>query len=340
MIRIQLTGPALKRLRPRLEGLAHTLEYVLLNDAGELRFNGRAVSPEEAAAECGFLSNDLFFASPAFQDTFVDALVRSPALRWVQSCGAGLDHRLFTRLSRRSDICLTTNHSQAVGIAEYVMWTVLDHFHTGAAQRTLSDETGGERWVRRRAREICGTRWLILGFGSIGQAIACRAQAFGAQVTGVRRTAGPAEFADAVLSPDGIFDALPDADVVVLAMPQTSETVNLVDAPFLAAMKPTSVLVNVGRGSAIDDAALLRSLDAGRPEHAILDVFRIEPLPDDHSFWTHPRITATAHTAAVSTGWDRRFDELVADNLGRYLRGQPLRNEVPMLTVPKYPLGS
>src|SRR5262249_35140907 len=113
------------------------------------------------------------------------------------------------------------------------------------------------------------------------------------------------------------------------------ETVNLVDAKFLATMKPTSMLINVGRGSAIDDAALLKSLDAGRPEHALLDVFRVEPLPADHPFWSHPRITATAHTSAVTTGWDTRFDDLVVDNIGRYLAGEPLRNEVPISEVLK-----
>jgi phosphoglycerate dehydrogenase-like enzyme len=335
MTRIQLTEPAFERLRPRLDALAQPLEYVLMDEAGVLRFDGRAISPEEARPECGFLSNDLFFASPRLQAAYIGALVQSPALRWVQSCGAGLDHSMFTMLAQRRDIRLSTNHSQAIGIAEYVMWGILDHFHTGAAQPTLSDEAGGERWVRRRAREIHDSHWLILGFGSIGQAVACRARAFGAHVTGVRRSPGPAEFADAIVAPDRIFDALPDADVVVLSMPQTPETVNLVDDAFLEAMKPTSVLVNVGRGSAIDDEALLRSLAAGSPGHAQLDVFRVEPLPDDHPFWSHPRITATAHTAAVSTGWDRRLDELVVDNLRRYLSGQPLRNEIPISEVPR-----
>ena len=126
---------------------------------------------------------------------------------------------------------------------------------------------------------------------------------------------------------------LGDSDVVVLCMPQTPETINLVDAHFLAAMKPSAMLVNVGRGGAIDDAALLAALDAGQPEYALLDVFRIEPLPADHPFWKHPRITVTAHTSAVTTGWDMRLDDLVVDNISRYLADEPLRNEVPISDI-------
>jgi phosphoglycerate dehydrogenase-like enzyme len=331
MTRIQLTATALERLRPRLDALAQPFEYVVMDTTGRLRLDGREVSAELARPECGLLSNDLFFA--AFQMDYIDALVRSPALEWVQSCGAGLDHPMFTRLARRSDIRLTTNHSQGVGIAEYVMWGVLGHFHSGAAQRVQPAEHSAHRWIRRRAREISGTRWLILGFGSIGQEVARRAKAFGAHVTGVRRRPEPSEFAHAVVGPEQILDTLSNTDVVVLCMPHTPETVNLVDATFLGAMKPTSMLINVGRGSAIDDAALLRSLDAGKPEHALLDVFRVEPLPDDHPFWSHPRITATAHTSAVTTGWDTRLDELIIDNIGRYLAGEPLRHEIPISKV-------
>src|SRR5690606_7266414 len=143
---------------------------------------GREVSPDQARPECGFISNDLFF--DPFQMDYIDALIRSPALKWVQSCGAGLDHPMFYRLARRSDIRLTTYHIPNVGIAEYVMWGVLYHFQSGGAKPA---EPEAHRWVCRRAREIDGTRWLILGFGSIGQAVARRARAFGARVTGVRR---------------------------------------------------------------------------------------------------------------------------------------------------------
>ncbi|OJY67923.1 MAG: hypothetical protein BGP16_03665 [Sphingobium sp. 66-54] len=331
MTRIQLTATALDRLRPRLDVLAQPLDYVVMDKSGVLRIDGREVTPEEARPDCGFVSNDLFFAP--FQMAYIDALVASPALEWVQSCGAGLDHPMFVSLARRDDIRLTTNHSQAVGIAEYVMWGVLDHFQIGAAQPIQPAEQDPSGWIRRRAREIGGTRWLILGFGAIGQAVAQRAKAFGAHVTGVRRTPGPSAFADAVVPPERIFDMLGDSDVVVLCMPQTPETINLVDAHFLAAMKPSAMLVNVGRGGAIDDAALLAALDAGQPEYALLDVFRIEPLPADHPFWKHPRITVTAHTSAVTTGWDMRLDDLVVDNISRYLADEPLRNEVPISDI-------
>ena len=210
-------------------------------------------------------------------------------------------------------IRLTTSHTQSVGIAEYVMWGVLNHFQSG---NTHAVEQTARRWTKRRSREISGTRWLIIGFGAIGEAIARRAKGFDAHVTGVRRQHQQSSCADALATPDQIFDHLGDNDVAALCVPQTSQTMNMVDADFLAAMKPGSILVNVGRGSVIDDDALIAALDAGKPGHALLDVFRIEPLPADSRFWHYPRVTVTAHTSALNSGLDMRTDNLFLDNLG------------------------
>ena len=117
-------------------------------------------------------------------------------------------------------------------------------------------------------------------------------------------------------------------DVVVLSLPLNANTANMVDAAFLAAMKPGSVLVNVGRGGLVDEAALLAALDAGKPEHAILDVFQTEPLPAESRFWSHPRVTATPHASPMGSGLQARSDALFVDNLTRYLAGEPLLNEV------------
>ena len=132
---------------------------------------------------------------------------------------------------------------------------------------------------------------------------------------------------------DQIYRHLANSDVVVLCVPQSPQTLNLVDAHFLAAMKPQSMLVNVGRGGLVDESALLQALDSGRPEHALLDVFRTEPLADDSRFWNHPRVTLTAHSAALSENLEARTDDLLLANLGRYLEGKPLCNEVSRAEV-------
>jgi phosphoglycerate dehydrogenase-like enzyme len=201
---------------------------------------------------------------------------------------------------------------------------VLDHFRRGSGRRAAQ---AGHEWARLPYREIGRMRWLIIGFGAIGQAVAVRAAAFGAHITGVRRTLGPHPLANAMVTPEQERAQLPEADVVVLLVPLSPATAGMVDADFLAAMKPGSMLVNVGRGDLVDEPALLAALDAGKPEHALLDVFHDEPLPADSPFWDHPRVTLTGHASSIGDGLGPRGEELFLDNLDRYLTGQPLLNE-------------
>jgi phosphoglycerate dehydrogenase-like enzyme len=173
-----------------------------------------------------------------------------------------------------------------------------------------------------------GGHWLIVGFGAIGQLVAERARAFGAKITGVRRTPGPHPLADAMAPLSALRDVAPEADVIVLAAPGAPETRHLVDAPLLASMKSGSILVNVGRGSLVDEPALLAALDRGTPEFAILDVFETEPLPPGSPFWRHPRVALTGHASSFGSGRPARHEALFVENLERYLDGKPLLDEV------------
>ncbi len=319
MPRILFYEPAYRRIQSRIADIPG-IEPVLMQKDGRLLFDGKEVTPEEAKAEIGWAAADLF-AGPV-RDYMV-ALLKTPGLRWLQSGAAGFDNPVFGAIVDKG-ARLTTNHSQAVGMAEYTLATVLDHLQRGPERRAEQD---AHRWTRLEFREVMNSRWLIVGFGAIGQEIARRAKAFGAYITGVRRNQAPHELAEAIAPQEKILELLPRSDVVVLCVPLSKQTQNLVDARFLAAMKPGAVLVNIGRGGLVDEAALLKSLDSGKPEHAILDVFRTEPLPADSPFWAHPRVTVTPHSSPIGSGLTGRGDDLFVENLQRYLGGKTLLNE-------------
>jgi phosphoglycerate dehydrogenase-like enzyme len=163
--------------------------------------------------------------------------------------------------------------------------------------------------------------------GSIGAEVAVRARALGATVTGVRRHPVGDEPVDRMVLPPDLPGVLPEADVVVISAPASASTHHLVDAAFLAAMAPGSLLVNVGRGELVDEGALIAALDRGRPAAAVLDVTAVEPLPADNPLWSHPRVVITPHVAGQTGTSNARYLPLVLDNLGRYRAGEPLRQE-------------
>ena len=289
---------------------------------GGLTLGGEAVTADDAAPTLAWATQDLFFSAVARD--FMVTLLKSPGLKWLQSASAGVDNPIFGQLVSRG-VRLTTSHGQAVGMADYVLAGVLDHFQRAPERREAQT---AHAWRRIQIREVLGTRWLIVGFGAVGQAVAARAKAFGAHVIGVRRNQSADTLADEIIPPNRVVDKLPTADVVVLACPLTPATRHMANAAFFAAMKDDAVLVNVGRGGLVDEAALLAGLDAAKPDRAVLDVFETEPLPADSPFWSHPRVSVSAHCSGVGNGQDDRNRDLFLDNLERYLSGKPLRNEV------------
>ncbi|HEV2532733.1 D-2-hydroxyacid dehydrogenase [Phenylobacterium sp.] len=322
-MRLLIYEASYRRLQAAIDGLGREVEPVLMDAAAALSLDDAPVSLEDAAIEAAWANNETFFG-PVARD-FSRALLKSPTLKWLQSGAAGFDHPIFGQLVERG-VRLATSHGQAVGIADYVLWGVLDHLQRGPERRAAQ---GAADWKRGlRFREIAGGEWLVIGFGAIGQGVGARARAFGARVTGIRRDPSPHPAADLIAGQADIAALLPRADVVVLSVPLTAETRHLVDAAFLAAMKPRSVLVNVGRGGLIDEAALLAALEKGVPEHAVLDVFDTEPLPEDSPFWSHPRVTATSHLSGATEGQAARNDEVFLENLRRYLAGETLISEI------------
>lgn len=288
---------------------------------GALLRDGAAVEAEALKLDAAYASPDIFRVPEAARG-FFRAVLKSPTVRWLQSGAAGLDDAAFQRVAAKG-VAITANDAAAIPIAEYVLAEVLAVFQNQAARRKAQAE---RRWDRLSFREIAGTTWLIVGLGSIGNAVATRAKAFEATVLGIRRDPAKGGTADEIAGIDALPRLLPRADVVVIATPLTDATTHLVDAAFLAGLKPGAVLVNIARGKVVDEAALLASLERGRPAHAVLDVFSTEPLPAQSPFWAHPRVTVTAHAAARGDGFLARGDRLFLDNLARFRAGEPLRN--------------
>lgn len=261
--------------------------------------------------------------SPAGGAALAEALPSLTGLRLVQTLNAGVDW-----VPALPDGVQLANAGPVHDgpVAEWVLAVVL------AMQKRLPELGEAQRegrWDRSAnlafgsgpaARDVAGSRVVIVGHGSIGRAVEARLRAFGASVVGVARHAR-----DGVRTPDALPALLPDADVVVLLTPATPDTRGMVDAAFLGRMKPGALLVNAARGTLVDTAALLDALHDGRVR-AALDATDPEPLPDGHALWSAPGVLVTPHVAGSSAHWRQRAYRLVGDQLRRYAAGGPVRH--------------
>jgi phosphoglycerate dehydrogenase-like enzyme len=170
---------------------------------------------------------------------------------------------------------------------------------------------------------------LLVGLGAIGRQTALVASALGMHVSGMRRTKGKAvPGVEQLVEQSQLLEALPKADFVVLTIPLTHETRHMFDTQAFAVMKPGAILINIGRGATIDEAAMIAALQTGRLGGAGLDVFETEPLPADSALWGMENVLITAHYSGSTPHYDQRAFEIFLDNLERYVRGLPLRNVV------------
>lgn len=166
----------------------------------------------------------------------------------------------------------------------------------------------------------------IMGMGALGTAVAQSLRGLGFNVTGWSRTAKTVEGVATFHGDEGLPAALKTAEIIVLLLPDTAETENILNADTLAMLPRGAFIINPGRGPLIDDAALIEALNSGQVSHATLDVFRVEPLPDDHPFWAHPRVTVTPHIAAATRAVTAARE--IAGNIKRGEAGTPFLNLV------------
>jgi phosphoglycerate dehydrogenase-like enzyme len=287
---------------------------------------GGALSPAAAAA----LSNAEVYMGMGLPPA---AVALADRLRWVHSGTAGVSPALLRAASERHVTVTNSAGIHGPPVAETVIGMLL-HFARGldiavAAQLERSWEKGALEQEPGWIRELDGATVGILGYGGIGREVARRARAFGARVIALRRRDLPGDEGDEIVfGADGLAALLAASDYLVVAAPATSATIGLLDGNVLRRMKPGAVLVNVARGSIVDEYALARVLEERHLRGAALDVFATEPLPRDHPLRNAPGTLLTPHISAYSWRFWQREARLIEDNVRRYLAGEALLNVV------------
>ena len=261
------------------------------------------------------------------KEAMVAAVTGATDMRWLSSMIAGMEHLPLDMLQERKVTVTNGAGINAVTMTEYVVMGMLT---IAKGYREVVRAQSRHEWLKDAPGkvELAGGRALLLGYGTIGRLPERRLQAFDIDVTAVRRqTSGAAN----VLGPQQWRARLGDFDWVILAVPATRETHHMIGADELAAMKRSAILLNVARGSVVDQNALVRALQARSIGGAFLDVLEPEPLPADHVLWTLDNAHVTMHLSGRSQ--DRmveRAAQRFIDNLVRYRAGVPLHYQVDL----------
>jgi phosphoglycerate dehydrogenase-like enzyme len=308
--------PTLRRWAERVRSDVPGLDVVVVEPDGD------------AAAE-------LAGADAAFGSLTPELLEAAGRLRWLQAPAASPPPGYyFPALVAHPVVVTNMRGVYRANLANHVMAFVLA-FARGLPW--FSARQSDAEWERSAGRagivDLGATTALVVGVGEVGVEVARRCRAFGMGVIGVdarpgNLPAGAAAVVDGVHSPDQLDQVLPQADFVILTLPHTPDTQGMIDADRLRLMKPSAVLINVGRGVTVRLDDLVAALDAGRLAGAGLDVFETEPLPPTHPLWRRRNVVITPHVAGFGQDTDAEREELIADNSRRFVDGLPLRNVV------------
>lgn len=242
-------------------------------------------------------------------------------VRWVQLVSVGID--FYPDWLFQGPVVTSAKGSSAIALAEFALASIF------AAAKRLPDIwiDKFEQWAPTQISLVHGGTLGLVGFGSIGEALAPRAQALGLKVIAVRRSDQPISV-PGVERVDSVEELFSRSDHVVLAAPATPQTRHIVNRRVLAAAKPGLHLINIARGALIDDDALLEALDEGRVALASLDVTHPEPLPFNHRYYGHPRVRLSPHTSVHTPDTRANLAASFADNLQRFRQGEPLADVV------------
>jgi phosphoglycerate dehydrogenase-like enzyme len=257
------------------------------------------------------------------KDDMAEVFRSATSLKWLNSIYAGVEAFPLDLLAEREVVLTNGAGINAVPIAEYVLMLMLAQCK---GYRDVVRAQDRREWLKVSPgkRELFGSKALIVGYGAIGQEVETRLNAFSMEVSKVRRSAGPG-----TLGPDEWRARLGEFDWIIIAVPATPETDGMIGADELAAMKSNAVLVNIARGSVVDQAALTLALTEGRIGGALLDVTTPEPLPADDPLWALENTQITMHLSGNAQ--NRMFERSAArflENLGRFQRGERLEPQV------------
>lgn len=278
----------------------------------------------QAVADADVLFN--WSGSPAlFRETFL----LCPSLRWVHSRSAGLDKSLFHELAESSVVLTNGSGVFSASLGEFALAAIL--YFAKDFRRMIRNQKGGV-WEAFDVLPVAGYTVGIVGYGDIGRAVAARARALGMSVLALKRHVSPGgqghALVDEVFGPGRRIEMLARCDYVVVAAPLTAETNGMIGEAEFAAMKPTVVVINVGRGPVIDEGALVKALAEGRIKGAALDVFDEEPLPGGHPFYKFENVLLSPHCADHTPEWHNDAMRFFMDQYKRFRKGEPLLNVV------------
>jgi phosphoglycerate dehydrogenase-like enzyme len=282
---------------------------VVLRETASIVIGNSAQVFEKAAA-----SADAIFNWSGSLSLIRDVFLMSPRVRWIHSRSAGLERTLFPELIA-SDVIMTNGSGVfSPSLGEFALAAIL--YFAKDFRRMIRNQIAGG----------------IVGYGDIGRAVASRVRAMGMNVLAVRRHASaqnnPDAFAQRIYTPDQRLAMLPQCDYVVVAAPLNAETVGLISAAEFAAMKPTAVIINVGRGPVIDERAMINALSQHKIKGAALDVFDEEPLPAGHPFYKLENVLLSPHCADHTPDWLDNAMRFFLAQFERFRRGEPLLNVV------------
>ena len=258
---------------------------------------------------------NIFLAEPGLASTILETAGR---LEWLQSAWAGVD-RLCQPGLRRDYVLTGLKGIFDRPISEYVVTYLF------ALERqifALRANQMKKRWRPRSYRPASDITLGVIGLGSIGKHVARTARRFGVRVIGLNRSGKPCSEVEKVYTADNLAEFLDKLDYLVVILPDTPETRHFVNEDLLMMMKSSSVLINVGRGSVVNEHDLIKALEGGEIDAAVLDVFETEPLPGDSPLWSMPNVYITPHVAAIS--FPEHVVGVFKENYHRYLQHKPL----------------
>ena len=247
-------------------------------------------------------------------------------LKWIQVSSIGVD-QVPTKEVLKRDIVVTNNRGgYSIPIGEFVVMRILEIMKNTKYFNSIQTN---KRWrLTTDVLELYNKRVLILGTGTIGIEVAKRLKGFGVEIIGVNTNGKPVEFFDQTVSIRKLNDEVEKADILVLALPHTKDTDNILDEKMLRSMKKDSSIINVSRGNLIDEVALVELLEEGYFRGVALDVFKEEPLSEESLLWELDRVYITPHNSWVSEKRNERRLELILQNLKRYVEKEELLNMV------------